>query len=190
MNEKVLIKIVNKYDGRVGYDVPDLGIHRDFYPNEVKEVTFQEIEKLSYMPGGSVILKEYLEIQDKEAAEKVLHFKPEPEYHYSIEDVKQIMKNGTLDQFLDCLDFAPEVIKETIKELAVTLPLNDMQKREAVKEKLGLDVTKAIEIKNTKSDEELEGETFGRLSKNRRVAVPTQKKAPTPTGRRYVPENK
>lgn len=62
------------------------------------------------------------------------------------------MEIGTLDQFLDCLDFAPEVIKELIKTMAVELPLNDMSKREAIKEKLGFDVSKAIEIKNTKYD--------------------------------------
>jgi adenylate cyclase class IV len=41
-----------------------------------------------------------------------------------------------------------------IKSIAVELPLNDMAKREAILNKLGFDVTKAIEIKNTKYDGE------------------------------------
>ena len=60
------------------------------------------------------------------------------------------MKNGSLEQFLDCLDFAPDVIKDMIKDLAVELPLNDMAKRQAIQDKLGFDVTKAIEIANRK----------------------------------------
>ena len=32
------------YNGKVGYDVPDLGIHRNFYANETKEVSYEELE--------------------------------------------------------------------------------------------------------------------------------------------------
>jgi hypothetical protein len=67
------------------------------------------------------------------------------------------MKVGTLEQFLDCLDFAPESVLENIKDMAVSLPLNDVSKRNAIQEKLGFDVSKAIEIKNTKFDGGAEG---------------------------------
>ena len=100
------------------------------------------------------------------------------------------MIEGTLDQFLDCLDFAPEGVKEMIKEMAVDLPLNDMAKREAIQEKLGFNVTKAIEIKNTKFDGERE-DTSNKVSNTHRRAAPLVKKENTvPTGRRYVPETK
>jgi len=39
------------------------------------------------------------------------------------------MTTGSLDEFLDCLDFAPSVIIDMIKVLAVDLPLNDVSKR-------------------------------------------------------------
>jgi len=39
------------------------------------------------------------------------------------------MKTGSLDEFLDCLDFAPEGVTDLIKTLAVELPLNDVAKR-------------------------------------------------------------
>ena len=110
------------------------------------------------------------------------------EYHYSEEDVKQLMQTGSLDQFLDCLDFAPQVIKEMIKTLAVELPLNDVQKREAIKEKLGFDVTKAIEIKNTDYDGG-DKNSSDEVEKTTRRAAPIKTGA-TPTGRRYQPENK
>jgi len=39
------------------------------------------------------------------------------------------MTTGSLDEFLDCLDFAPEGVKDLIKTLSVELPLNDVSKR-------------------------------------------------------------
>ena len=40
LDKNTLVKITNRYDGRVGYSIPDLGnLHRGFAPNETKEVT-------------------------------------------------------------------------------------------------------------------------------------------------------
>ena len=90
----------------------------------------------------------------------MLHFEPEPEYFYTEADVKRIMLSGSLDEFLDLLDFAPEAIIDTIKELSVNLPLNDVAKRDAIKEKFGFDVSRAIEIKNAKYDGGDDAEEF------------------------------
>ena len=186
INKDTMIKVVNKDTGVVGYSVPDLGVHRNFYPGEVKEVTFDELEKLSYLPGGDIILKELLEVVDREAIKQLFSKEPEPEYHYSQDDVKKLMMTGTLDQFLDCLDFAPEVIKEMIKNLAVDLPLNDIEKRQAILDKLGFDVTKAIEIKNTKYDSGEEEATDNKTT-SRRVAIKTENTTSTTPIRRYKP---
>ena len=171
MDKNTLITVVNRYSGVVGYEVPELQVHRNFFPNEHKEISYEELEKLSFNPGGEVILREYLEITDKE-------------YFYSEADVEKIMKEGTLDQFLDCLDFAPSVILDMIKNKAVEMPLNDVAKRNAIKEKLGFDVTRAIEIKNTKYDGETEAATVPTESSGRRTAPPKAETA-APTGRRY-----
>jgi hypothetical protein len=48
---------------------------------------------------------------------------------------------------LDALDFAPEGVIALIKDEAVKTNLNDMSKREAILDKTGFDVTKAIEIR-------------------------------------------
>ena len=180
INKDSLIKVTNKFSGSVGYDVPDLGVYRNFYPGETKEISYEELEKLSYTPGGLVVLKEYLEVQDKEAIRKILNQDPEPEYFYTKEDIKKIMESGPLDQFLDCLDFAPEGMKETIKDLAVDLPLNDVEKRAAIKEKLNFDVDRAISIKNTKLDGGEADPENNTAKATRRVVA-----APAATGRRY-----
>lgn len=189
MDKNTKIKVINKDNGVVGYIVPDLGVHRNFYPGESKDITYEELEKLSYLPGGNIILKELLEITNQDAVIELFSKKSEPEYHYTKEDVKQLLISGSLDQFLDCLDFAPEVIKEMVKDMAVDLPLNDIEKREAIKNKLGFDVTRAIEIKNTKYDsgDEDNSEEYGKINNRRTSPIKTDA---VPSGRRYKPAAK
>lgn len=190
IDKNKMIKVINKFNGTVGYDVPEMGVHRNFYPKESKEISFEELERLSFVPGGDVILRNYLEIVDEDAIMALFNEKPEPEYHYSENDVKQLLTTGTLDQFLDCLDFAPDVIKDMIKDLAVELPLNDMAKRQAIQDKLGFDVTRAIEIKNTKYDGETEEVTETKVSGRRAAPIKANNTTAAPSGRRYHPVNK
>ena len=192
MNKNKMVKVINKFNGIVGYEVPELGVNRTFYPKENKNISYDELEKLSYLPGGSSILRNYLEITDEEVIMELFNIKPEPEYHYSEDDVKKLLITGSLDQFLDCLDFAPPVIIDMIKDMAVTLPLNDMAKREAIKDKIGFDVTKAIEIKNTKYDGEVENNVEEKASTSGRRTAPIKNdnSSAAPSGRRYKPITK
>jgi hypothetical protein len=191
INKDTVTKVINKFNGTVGYAVPELGVRRTFYPKESKDIRFEELEKLSYTPGGEVLLKDYLEITDEDIILALFNEKPEPEYHYSEKEIRELLQSGTLDQFLDCLDFAPDAIKEMIKDLAVEMPLNDVEKRNAIAEKLGFNVTKAIEIKNTKFDGATEEGSGEKTTKSGRRAAPiTASKEVKPTGRRYQPNNK
>jgi hypothetical protein len=172
MDKTTLIKVTNRFSGNVGYSVPDLGVRRQFMPRETKEITFEELERLSFTPGGMRILQEYLIIKDKDAVKELLP-NVEPEYFYSEDEVKKLMLYGSIDEFLDCLDFAPDGVLDIVKEMAVSLPLDNMSKRNAIQEKLNFNVTRAIEIRDTKYDgdsEETSEETAKRTG--RRAAAP------------------
>jgi hypothetical protein len=71
----------------------------------------------------------------------------EVEYNMSEAEVKAWLNTCSLDEFKDALDFAPAGVKDLIKKFAVEVPLNDVAKREAMKEQIGFDVSAAIEIK-------------------------------------------
>lgn len=147
MDRNTIIKICNRDDAAVFYDIPEMnGLHRVFQPNEVKEVTLGELIKLSYEPGGMDLLRNNFILNNKEAINMILG-EVEPEYNYTPVDIKNLLLNGSLDELLDCLDFAPEGVIEIVKNLAVELPLNDVAKREAILNKTGFNVTNAIEIK-------------------------------------------
>lgn len=184
MDKNMTIKVMNRDFGRVGYQIPELGIERQFTARETKEITFGELERLSFIPGGMKMITDYLVIKNQEALE-ALGFKVEPEYFYTEDDIKRLMTTGTLDEFLDCLDFAPDGILEIIKNMAVTLPLNDMAKREAILEKLEFNVTRAIEIRNTKFDSGDEDGSNKTETATRRVSTPAV--AAEETGRRVAP---
>ena len=164
--------VTNRSNSQVIYTIPELNLRREFMPRETKRVSYDELEKLSYRPGGMVTLSEYLHVEDVEALDK-LNMKPEREYHLNHDQVATLLMKSDMDEFLDCLDFAPEGVIEIIKDAAVKLPLNDMAKREAILEKTGFNVTKAIE--NSKVDIEEKKE-----APQRRVA----EEAPTTKGRR------
>jgi hypothetical protein len=68
-----------------------------------------------------------------------------PEYWLTESNIPSWMETCSLDEFKDALDFAPEGTKDLIKQYAVSLPLNDYSKRQAIKEQLGFDVSTAIE---------------------------------------------
>lgn len=151
-----LIKVLNRDNGSVGYTIPDLGnLHRTFQPGEEKELPMDELRKLSYLPGGKALLEECLVVRNEEAL-KELFIDAEPEYFYSEDDIKKILLNGTLEEFLDCLDFAPTGVIELIKEYAVKLEINDIAKRKAILDKTGFNVTSAIEINHEVQEDEPE----------------------------------
>ena len=147
MDKNMNVKVLNRDNGAVVYSIPEMnGLTRIFQSGETKQVTFEELQKLSYIPGGMELLKDSLVIFDKDVVKELLG-QVEPEYSYTKEDIINLMKNGSLDEFLDCLDFAPEGVKDLIKTLSVELPLNDVSKREAILNKLGFNVDNAIRIK-------------------------------------------
>lgn len=138
------MKVRNRSTSTVSYTVPDLRVKRSFVAGEIKEIPREELEILVQQPGGRVILTEYLQVS-KDDIKQLDVLEPEQEYFYTDEDVKRIMKLGSLDEFLDMLDFAPEGVMDMIKTYAVSLPLTDLYKVNALREKTGFDSAKALE---------------------------------------------
>lgn len=163
------IKVQNRDYGVVGYTIPDLNnLRRSFQPNEVKYIDFDELFKLYQVPGGAYIIENYLIINDDQAIEELIGG-VEPEYYYTEAEVVRILKEGSIDEFEDCLNFAPKGVIDLIKDISVKLPLNDIAKRDMIFKKTGFNVTNAIEI--SKMDEPVESAD----RPTRKAATPTRK---------------
>ena len=151
----IIYNVKNRSAGIAVYKIPELGVRRSFQPGEIKQISAEELEKLTYRPGGMAILANFLQIMDAEGIAKV-GLNPQPEYHMSEADIAKLMTTGTLDEFLDCLDFAPPGVIDLVKKMSVSLPLSDIQKRMALKDKTGFDCDAAL--KHVMEEKEDEGE--------------------------------
>lgn len=171
MEDNYKVKVKNRSHSPVVYRIDDMNLRREFAGLEEKMIDFEELRRLSYRSGGLVLLQDYLVIKDKEALE-ALNIGVEPEYFYEQDEVDKLLKQGSMDQFLDCLDFAPDGVIDLIKERAVALPLNDVAKRQALKNKFDYDVNKIMEVRQAT----MEGNERQEEKRNtqRRAAVPSQ----------------
>lgn len=151
VDKNKLIKLTNRDTGSVGYVIPDTNAHRRFSAGETKTVTFDEIEKLSWVDGGKELLRNYLIIEDKEAAEEILGT-VEPEYFYNRETIKKLLTEGSLEQLQDTLEFAPKGVVDLVKQEAVDLKIDSNVKREEIQKQTNFNVTRAIDL-NSGNDE-------------------------------------
>ena len=175
-----ICNVKNRSGSHVVYSIPEIGVRRSFAPGEVKKITFEELEKLTYQAGGMEILSRFLQIQDDKVISS-FGMRVEPEYHMNEQQVAQLIAHGSLDEFLDALDFAPDGVIDLIKRMSISLPLTDYNKMKALKDKTGLDVEAAL--KNIRAEKE-EEKTIddSNTAPQRRV-----KKDAVPEGRRTAP---
>ena len=181
INQDTLYNVKNRSSSVVVYRIPESNLRREFAPGETKRIPFGELEKLTYQQGGREMLEQFLQIVD-EVVTTDLNVHREFEYNMSENQIRELLISGSLDAFLDALDFAPIGVIDLIKTMAVKLPLTDLNKRKALKEKTGFDVDKAlVHIEEEKTEER---EHITPNAPERRV------KTTTNTGRRTTPNYK
>lgn len=191
IENKEIIKVTNRFNGSIGYTIRDLNnLSRVFAPGETKEITMEELRKLSWETGGRTLINDYLIIQDEDALQEILG-NPEPEYYYTEEDVRDLLENQSLDALKDCLDFAPRGTVDLVKKIAVELPLNDVAKRKAILDMTGFNVTSAVEINEETREEQPVNQGFRRLdTKSEEKPVEKTSTRRVPTNNKYKVVNK
>lgn len=147
----VFYNVKNRSSSTVVYNIPEDRIRRQFAPSEVKRISYDELLHLSYQPGGRQLMASFLQIQS-EGVLNSLNIGRQAEYDMSEAQIIELLKSGSLDAFLDCLDYAPQGVLDLVKKFAVELPLSDYQKRKALLEKTGFDVDKAVENSGEETD--------------------------------------
>lgn len=178
-----MYNVKNRSSSVVVYRIPETNLRREFQPGETKKIPFGELEKLTYQPGGHALLEEFLQIVD-EAVTNNLNVRREVEYDMSEAQIRDLLTHGSLDAFLDALDFAPMGVIDLIKTMSVSLPLEDYNKRKALLEKTGFDVDKAVANLQAEKAEEKAAATESAAPAERRVKPAAQ------TGRRTAPNYK
>ena len=181
MSTEKMYNVRNRSASVVVYSIPEDNLRREFQPSEIKKIKHSELEKLSYQPGGPALMENFLAIEDSEML-KELGIHAEPEYFLTEPQIIDLINNGSFDSWCDCLDFAPVGVIDLLKQLSVSIPLNDSRKREALKSKTGFDVSAAL--KHNEEDKENEN-ILTQAKPERRVkteepaAAPERRTTPT-----------
>lgn len=178
-NKNVIIK--NRSRSAVVYSLDDPKVRRDFAPGQSFKIPMNELEALTYKPGGMALLRYYLQVMDEDVVNE-LNMRVEPEYWLDEEGVKDLLLNGSVEALIDCLNFAPPGVIELVKKLSYELPVADMRKIAAIKKIIGFDVTATLN-NIAKADEE---EEASETKKPERLVKSTK----TPTRQAATPNYK
>lgn len=184
INQTDMYNVKNRSSSVVVYSIPESNLRRTFAPGETKRIPFSELEKLTYQPGGRELIANFLQIMEEEVTQD-LNIHREPEYNMSEDQVRDLILNGSLDAFLDALDFAPIGVIDLIKSLSVSLPITDFQKRQALLKKTGFDVDKAIANDKASKESNESSSILEDVSPNKRRVVQEE----APQGRRTAGNN-
>lgn len=152
--DDTMVKLVNMMDSPTGYKLTN-GMFRRFAPRGTMSVTAGEVREVSNMPGTITLFQNYLRIDNKDLATElgVSDDSFEHEYSWGRDEIVGALTTEPIEVLLDALDYAPDAIKESLVDIAVELEIPDVNRRKAIKEATGKDVTKMIEIKNAYKDE-------------------------------------
>lgn len=189
------VDVTNRKSCYTGYTIEDYNLQggnltRNFAPGETKTVTVSELQSLLSTEGGRVCFRDYLVIKDKE----ILDFlnngnEMEPEYFYGDEDIKNIILNGSLDEFEDCLNFAPSGVVDRVKQLALELEMPDARKRKILFDKTGYNLDNNLIINRAMETDEEVDNTVSKNEKPQRKATGTKtRKANTPNPEYQPPQ--
>lgn len=167
MSNSRKVPVKNRSSSRVGYKIESLRVYRSW--RKTGDIVFIPIDELIELkvvvPGGKKLLENYLLIEDEEALSLIFD-NIEPEYRYSEKEIEFLLYEGSNEQFLDCLDYAPNGVLELIRSMAIKKQPNTTIKVDAINKKFQINLNRLIE--NSKDILELENTVV----ENKRRAAP------------------
>lgn len=176
VSDDTVVPVKNMMNHRVAY-VLDSGVRRRFAPYATFNITAGELRQLSYQPGGTELLTNYLHVGNKNLAREFGVSDNTIEYDWTEQDIVNALTTDDIDVLLDALDFAPDGIKESIVEKAVELEIPDINRRKAIKDATGSDITKMIEVKHAYDSAEEDDTKQAKTAATRRTSSKTASSA-------------
>lgn len=187
VSDSTVVEVQNLADYTVVFVDDDTHRRFTFQPFEKKKVAAEVLRRLNYSYGGSVLLKNFLSVKNSDLAREFGVDDDTIEYTWTEKDVDRLLGSGSIDELKDALEFGPEGIKDLIVDKAIKERLNDMQKREAIKEMTGKDINNMIALQEQLNADKQEDTSSAK--KGRRVTKKTATTKST-TGRRAATKTK
>lgn len=153
------LEVTNRSNSTVILKVPDRHFRAELHPHETRPISYGDILDIVAQPGGRSLLYNFLLIKNPQALRQGLNVSEEPEYWLTEEKIATWMPTCSLNEFIDALHFAPQGVLDLIKKYAVELPLNDVEKRNAIKDVLKFDVNLAVANNTQLKEDSVEADT-------------------------------
>lgn len=145
LNKKV--KVWNRSSANACYYIEEMRMLREFAPagnhGDALLIPVAELQALTYIQGGHSMLTQDLLIKDQEVCD-FLGIPTEPEYYYGVEEVRKLLKEGSIEQLMDCLEFAPSGVKDLIVKYSIEDKLDSHEKRDLINKTMGINLTAMI----------------------------------------------
>lgn len=109
------------------------------------EIRVGDVRECSYDQGCRNIFRNYIQICNETLAQEFGIGADVVEYNWSDAEITAALTTADINVLLDALDYAPDGIKEAIVDKAVELEIPDINRRKAIYDILGIDVTQRIE---------------------------------------------
>ncbi len=184
------VKVWNRNSANTVYYIDELRMLREFSPagqhGDVLMIPVSELQALSYIQGGHTMLTQHLLIKEQEVCE-FLGIPVEPEYYYGVEEVKTLLNEGSLEQLMDCLEFAPQGVKDLLVKYAVEDKVDSHEKRNLIGKAMGVDISARIR-NNVMSEVDANGEEV-KAPQSRRATPIKPKQEETATKYNVVSRN-
>ena len=181
------VQVQNLSDSPVVFVIPEKNFRCAFGPHEGLNVDVEDLRRVAYQPGGRKLLQDYLSIKDKKLAAELAGVTEDSfdhEYNWTDDDIKNLLTNGTQDELLDALDFAPEGIVDAIVDQAIKLRIPDVNKREAITKATGRDINEMIKVQETVEKELGAVDAADATPRRRRAATTSTEETTEPRRRR------
>lgn len=181
MEKKVAVR--NRTEGIVSYAIPSLRILRTW--NKVGDILYipkEELIEALTIPGGRYTIEHLLVIEDTEVRLEVLGREMEPEYFYSEKEIDSLLHGGSIEQFLDCLDYAPDGVLSLIKEKSIRKLPDSTAKIEAINRKFKISLNVLHNNYSAQDDEGVKTEEIsGRARRAQPIGAQEVEKPKVPT---------
>ena len=175
-----LVTIHNMTNSSVAYHVDSLGNLRRELPPKMGasiRVPAGELRQLNYELGGSVLLHDYICVENEALAREFGITSDDKEYTWGMKDVKAALTTDDIAVLEDAMDFAPDGIKETLAQEAVNMEIPDSNRRRVISDATSYDIDTMIKNKQAiakdapATEKKAATASRGTSTKKRRVAT-------------------
>lgn len=145
-----LVTVTNITRSPIGYTLSSNNVRRIIAGGATVKVTADELRNLNLESGGNVLIKDYLRVNNRDLALEfgISEDLFDHEYNWGREKIDDVLLNGSMDEFLDALDFAPHRVINMLVERAVELEAPDNNKLNALSKRTALNISSMIENKH------------------------------------------